>query len=121
MDWIDHIKADDEYHDQRFPKFWLMDDHRWGFYAWETSARETKLRERYSLIHLDYHYDGCNDFEEENEIAKLRKTSELSELPARPAAARRRRGSATDRPESDRQALASTASFRTVFQFRPVP
>ncbi len=80
MEWNDHIRADDEYHDERFPNFWLMDDHRWGFYAWEKSAGETDSRKRYSLIHLDYHYDGCNDFEEENEIEKLRKTSELSEL-----------------------------------------
>lgn len=58
---------------------WLMDDHRWALKVWETERKS----HQYSLVHADYHWDGCYDFndnqrEEEKlitassaEIAKL--------------------------------------------------
>src|SRR3569833_522413 len=38
---------------------WLMDNHRWALKVWET-VRE---RNQYTLVHADYHWDCCDDFD----------------------------------------------------------
>jgi len=40
---------------------WLMDDHRWALKVWETERRH----DHYTLVHADYHWDGCYDFHEQ--------------------------------------------------------
>jgi hypothetical protein len=57
-----------------------MDDHRWALLAWERAARADTAYIGCSLIHVDFHYDGCNDFQSDAEIESLRKMTELSEL-----------------------------------------
>lgn len=57
-----------------------MDDHRWAFLAWEKAARRDNAHNGCSLIHADFHYDGCNDFQSDAEIDALRKMTDLSEL-----------------------------------------
>jgi UPF0489 domain len=42
---------------------WLMDDHRWALKVWETERRH----DRYTLVHADYHWDGCYDFHDQPE------------------------------------------------------
>jgi UPF0489 domain len=42
---------------------WLMDDHRWALKVWETERRH----DRYTLVHADYHWDGCYEFHEQPE------------------------------------------------------
>lgn len=37
---------------------WLMDDHRWALKVWETERKSGQ----YTLIHADFHWDGCYDF-----------------------------------------------------------
>lgn len=37
---------------------WLMDDHRWALKVWETERTHSS----YTLVHADYHWDGCYDF-----------------------------------------------------------
>jgi UPF0489 domain len=39
---------------------WLMDDHRWALKVWETE----RANGSYTLVHADYHWDGCYDFHE---------------------------------------------------------
>ena len=49
---------------------WVMDDHKWAIVAWE-KVRKTP-QQRFDLVHIDYHWDGVNDFYgKEEEISKL--------------------------------------------------
>ena len=59
---------------------WVMDDHRWAFFAWESAAAHSASQQRYSLIHADYHYDACNDFESDEQIASLQAVIDLQEI-----------------------------------------
>ena len=40
---------------------WLMDDHRWALKVWETE----RACAHYTLVHADYHWDACYDFDEQ--------------------------------------------------------
>ena len=60
---------------------WLMDDHRWALKVWETERKSL----RYSLIHADYHWDCCYDFndnQEEEERLLTASSSEIAKLVA---------------------------------------
>jgi hypothetical protein len=43
---------------------WLMDDHRWALKVWEAERKS----QSYSLIHADYHWDSCYDFDGSKEM-----------------------------------------------------
>lgn len=47
---------------------WLMHDHRWAFYCWEVSCPQRPC----TLVHVDHHWDGCNDFQKPKEIVELK-------------------------------------------------
>jgi hypothetical protein len=51
---------------------WLMDNHRWALKVWDTERRHP----RYTLVHADYHWDGCYDFQPGEEAALVTATSE---------------------------------------------
>jgi len=56
------------------PWLWVMDDHKWAIVAWE-KARKT-VQQRFDIVHVDYHWDGVNDFYGKNEeISKLQSSS----------------------------------------------
>lgn len=55
------LTADDSFLADLGKGVWLMDDHRWALKVWETQRRDC----RYSLIHADYHWDACYDFQEQ--------------------------------------------------------
>lgn len=55
------------------PDFWLMDHHKWAFYIWA----KNKVNINKTLLHLDYHWDGVNDFHNQPEISKKLKTCDL--------------------------------------------
>lgn len=38
---------------------WLMDSHKWAFVAWEQARMPGQ---RYALLHADFHWDGVDDF-----------------------------------------------------------
>jgi hypothetical protein len=60
---------------------WLMDDHRWALKVWEVE----RTNNSYTLVHADYHWDGCYDFHElpDEEVRLIAATSEqLAELVA---------------------------------------
>jgi hypothetical protein len=40
---------------------WLMDDHRWAICAWEERRNESGV-DRLHLVHVDYHWDACDDY-----------------------------------------------------------
>ena len=58
---FDSLKEDGEYFEHLGADVWLMDDHRWAFYIWGMHTKSNPS-ERLNLIHLDYHWDGVNDF-----------------------------------------------------------
>jgi hypothetical protein len=57
----DKLVEDSRYHQYLGDKTWLVDDHRWAFYAWEKEQKNLAIS-KYSLIHVDHHWDGVNDF-----------------------------------------------------------
>ncbi|MFT0171484.1 UPF0489 family protein [Paraburkholderia mimosarum] len=60
------LQADEGYLADLGADVWLMDDHRWAFLVWTRFALESKL-EQFSLVHADYHWDGVNDFQDNDE------------------------------------------------------
>ncbi|MBN3790102.1 UPF0489 family protein [Burkholderia sp. Ac-20353] len=53
-------------------EIWLMDDHRWAFYAWKHFSAVSGIN-RFTLVHVDYHWDSVNEFrDDEHAIAELR-------------------------------------------------
>lgn len=55
---------------------WLMDDHRWALKVWETERRH----DHYTLVHADYHWDGCYDFHDQPAEEKKLVQASLNEL-----------------------------------------
>jgi hypothetical protein len=46
---------------------WLMDDHRWALKVWETERKH----DHYTLVHADYHWDGCYDFHDQPDAERM--------------------------------------------------
>lgn len=67
-DFFDTLREDDSFLADLGRGVWLMDDHRWALKVWEMERRH----DRYTLVHADYHWDGCYEFHERpKEEAKL--------------------------------------------------
>ena len=65
---FDNLKPDDTFRVQIEENVWLMDDHRWAMLVWELLRKQN----RYSLVHADFHWDGCDDFyDNEREETRL--------------------------------------------------
>jgi len=68
------LAEDPRYHQHLAGNTCLVDDHRWAFYAWEKERKNLAIT-KYSLIHVDQHWDGGNDFhhspEKEQELFTL--------------------------------------------------
>ena len=60
--FVDGLSEDSDYLQEVAQNFWLMDDHRWAFYVWEKGRAQNQGP--YALVHLDFHYDGVNDFKD---------------------------------------------------------
>lgn len=58
---------------------WLMDDHRWALFAWESHRRQTRAG-RYALIHADFHWDGIDDFHDSEDASATLLAASLSDL-----------------------------------------
>jgi len=73
MDWsfIESLKPDASYVRRLHPRLWLMDNHKWALYAWESSLRPLPGDEQGILAHLDYHFDASNDFTRGEDVARL--------------------------------------------------
>jgi hypothetical protein len=68
---IESLKRDDSFYVDLGESVWLMDNHKWALYVWE-SFRQNTGGGRYTLAHADYHWDGgydfCCDAEKEQEL-----------------------------------------------------
>jgi len=76
---IESFKQNDLYHEEIFPDVYLMDNHKWAYYIWEKYFSETDVSVPTVLFHLDYHWDGINDFHQPDRIHKL-KTAVVSDI-----------------------------------------
>ncbi len=68
---VKSLKRDDDLLIDLGASVWLMDNHKWALYVWESFRQQTGGR-RYTLAHADYHWDGGYDFhgdaEQEREL-----------------------------------------------------
>jgi hypothetical protein len=83
---IDSFRPNERYFEEIFPCVWLMDNHRWAYYAWEYFIHKNPGVEPQSLIHLDYHWDGVNDLQNEgarNNFLNTKNLEGISELVSR--------------------------------------
>jgi hypothetical protein len=82
MDWsfINSLKPDASYVKKLHPRLWLMDSHKWAFYAWVSSLRALPGREHAVLAHLDYHLDACNDFTSAEDVERLLQATNPAEF-----------------------------------------
>jgi len=58
---------------------WLMDDHRWAFYVWQRFGIERQIP-RFSLVHVDYHWDSVNDFHDDEQMQRELRAANLAKL-----------------------------------------
>lgn len=78
---IKNIREDPEYYEEIYPNVWLMDDHKWACYIWESLySRKVKLPS--TLVHIDYHWDAISDFSDDYALSLIENPSlvELKEL-----------------------------------------
>lgn len=75
---LNDLKEDEDYLQEISPNLWLMDDHRWAFYVWEKARKLNQYP--YSLVHLDYHFDGVNDFQATDNRDRLIAAATESEI-----------------------------------------
>lgn len=61
MDISHALKEDDKYFEEIAKDVWLMDNHRWAFYIWET-RRVAFGGRKAPIVHVDQHWDSGDDF-----------------------------------------------------------
>lgn len=76
---FNQLQPDDEYLCNLGAHVWLMDDHRWALSVWTRSAFERGAT-GFSLVHADHHWDGVNDFHENEEERDRLLAANLSEI-----------------------------------------
>lgn len=59
---IDYIVKGDEFHEEIVPNVWIMDNHKWAFWAWFNFFTQFTTETPIDLYHFDYHWDAVNDF-----------------------------------------------------------
>lgn len=80
------IPQDHLYFEEIGKDIWIMDNHKWALYCWELFRQKHKTIGS-TLVHLDYHWDACDDCYNENEelynncVNKL-KNADLKQLKA---------------------------------------
>jgi hypothetical protein len=72
---IDDMVSDDSYFEEISPNIWLMDDHRWAYYIWELYTHRNPGKQPCTLIHIDYHWDDTNDFQDNSSIEILKQAN----------------------------------------------
>ena len=74
------MKIRDAYIEEIQPNIWLMNNHKWAYYVWEKYKLNHDSNSRYSLIHLDFHWDGVNDFRDKSRLLKLTIIDSIEEI-----------------------------------------
>lgn len=79
-DFFDCLHKDDYFLREIEPNIWLMDNHKWAFYVWESMARAQNGDLKLELIHVDYHFDDIDDIGGNTEIEGQLKLATLSDI-----------------------------------------
>jgi len=77
---IKSFGPDPSYFEKIHPNVWLMDDHRWAYFIWEQLLNRERSKAKRALLHLDYHWDGINDFKADSNQERLRKITDIEEI-----------------------------------------
>jgi len=77
---IESFNPDPAYFEEIHPNVWLMDDHRWAYFLWEQNLNRGMTKVPRSLLHLDYHWDGINDFHKDSDQDQLCNIIEIKEI-----------------------------------------
>jgi len=77
---IDRFNTNDRYVQEIHPNVWLMDDHKWAYYVWESVLFQDRGRTPLPLVHMDYHWDSVNDFTSIKDQENLRRINNLKEI-----------------------------------------
>jgi len=72
-------KEDNNYCEHISSDIWLVDNHRWAYYAWEKHRINKKIN-KFSLVHVDYHWDGGNEFHNLLEMEQKLVDSNLGDI-----------------------------------------
>jgi len=78
---VESLKRDDHFCIDLGGSVWLMDNHKWALYVWE-SFRQQAGGGRFTLAHADYHWDGGYDFHCDPEQEQKLLTADLERLRA---------------------------------------
>ena len=70
MNLLASVKKNDEYFEEIQPNVWLMDDHKWAYFIWE-QYRHNKVDLPSTLVHIDYHWDAVNDFQNKESVKSM--------------------------------------------------
>lgn len=77
---VNKFELNDDYLEEIYPNVWLMDDHQWAYYVWELFGFSTPIKTPLSLIHLDFHWDGINDFLEKTDQEKVLEVKNINDI-----------------------------------------
>jgi len=67
-----------DYLEEIHPNIWLMNNHKWAYFVWQKLKYKNNTIPS-TLLHIDYHWDGINDFH--NKIDVTKKFIKLNKLP----------------------------------------
>lgn len=75
------LHRDDTFLQDMGSRVWLMDNHKWALWVWESHATATGIHQ-YTLAHADFHWDGGYDFFDSPEMEAQLLTADLEQLKA---------------------------------------
>ncbi len=78
IDTINFNNDDNNYCQEIHPNIWLMDNHKWALYCWELYREKNDIPS--TIVHLDYHWDGVNDYHENEEKIEDIELSEIKDI-----------------------------------------
>lgn len=76
---FNRLRPDDEYLRNLGADVWLMDNHRWALLAWMRFGSERGMN-GFSLVHVDHHWDGVNDYQDNEEERERLIAANLDEI-----------------------------------------
>jgi len=66
------------YYEEIYPNIWIMHNHKWSLYCWENYRENNEIPS--TLVHLDYHWDACNDYSENESTIKYMNLNEMQDV-----------------------------------------
>ena len=77
---VDGIGLEEDYHKEIAPDFWLMNNHKWAFWAWEEYRTRDSASLPATLAHIDFHPDSMDDWQDNREIENFKAITDREEL-----------------------------------------